>query len=157
MPHNQLLQIRKQKNNNQSIIFYITPKAKHCKGAKILSFLYRIPDFGSLAKDEPCYLTPQDDPPGAAHRPTEQRWVWAGASTLSADSHFKMREPSRVILNCAHSLGRRRTGAIAYRDTTAHDILLMPLLNYGFWAGHSLDSQPNGLRGVNHGLYKNTV
>jgi|TARA_R100000750_G_scaffold25206_1_gene16241 hypothetical protein len=75
MPHNQLLQIRKQKNNNQSIIFYITPKAKHCKGAKILSFLYRIPDFGSLAKDEPCYLTPQDDPPGAAHRPAEQRWV----------------------------------------------------------------------------------
>jgi hypothetical protein len=70
MPHNQLLQIRKQKNNNQSIIFYITPKAKHCKGAKILSFLYRIPDFGSLAKDAPCYLTPQDDPPGAAHRPT---------------------------------------------------------------------------------------
>ncbi len=53
MPHNQLLQIRKQKNNNQSIIFYITPKAKHCKGAKILSFLYRIPDFGSLAKGEP--------------------------------------------------------------------------------------------------------
>ena len=53
MPHNQLLQIRKQKNNNQSIIFYITPKAKHCKGAKILSFLYRIPEFGSLAKDEP--------------------------------------------------------------------------------------------------------
>lgn len=52
MPHNQLLQIRKQKNNNQSIIFYITPKAKHCKGAKILSFLYRIPDFGSLAKDD---------------------------------------------------------------------------------------------------------
>jgi len=50
MPHNQLLQIRQQKNNNQSIIFYITPKAKHCKGAKIISFLYRIPDFGSLAK-----------------------------------------------------------------------------------------------------------
>jgi len=57
MPHNQLLQIRKQKNNNQSIIFYITPKAKHCKGAKILSFLYRIPDFGSLAKNE-SYLKP---------------------------------------------------------------------------------------------------
>ncbi|CEG54488.1 conserved hypothetical protein [Stutzerimonas xanthomarina] len=70
MPHNQLLQIRKQKNNNQSIIFYITPKAKHCKGAKILSFLYRIPDFGSLAKNAPCYLTHQDNPPGAAHRPT---------------------------------------------------------------------------------------
>jgi len=56
MPHNQLLQIRKQKNNNQSIIFYITPKAKHCKGAKILSFLYRIPDFGSLAKGQTLSL-----------------------------------------------------------------------------------------------------
>jgi len=35
MPHNQLLQIRKQKNNSQNIIFYITPKAKYCKNEKM--------------------------------------------------------------------------------------------------------------------------
>lgn len=60
-----------------------------------------------------------------------------------------MPEASGVILNCAHSLGRRRTGAIAYRDTTAHGILLVPILNYGFGSDTLLDSQPNGLRGVN--------
>jgi len=42
----------KTKKQQPNHYFLYNQKANYCKGEKILSFPYRIPDFDSLAKDD---------------------------------------------------------------------------------------------------------